>query len=108
MKTTIDSVRLLLTSAGRYSIRLARNAEDVTAAQALRFQVFNIELNEGLAESFATGLDQDPFDDVCDHLLVEEAASHEIVGTYRLQTGLRAKQLLGYYSEQEFDFAPYE
>jgi len=108
MRTTIDSVRLLLTSAGRYSIRVAQNAEDVCAAQALRFQVFNLELNEGLAESFTTGLDQDPFDDVCDHLLVQDTTSQQIVGTYRLQTGLRAEQLLGYYSEQEFNFTPYE
>lgn len=108
MKTTIDSVRLLLTSAGQYSIRLAQNPADVEAAQALRFQVFNLELNEGLAESFTTGLDQDPFDDVCDHLLVQHTASQQIVGTYRLQTGMRAKQVLGYYSEQEFDFVPYE
>jgi putative hemolysin len=31
-----------------------------------------------------------------------------VVGTYRLQTGQLAAAHLGYYSEQEFDFAPYE
>ena len=108
MKTTIDNIRLLLSSAGQYSVRLAQNPDDVRAAQALRFQVFNVELNEGLAESFATGLDRDPFDTVCDHLLVEETGSRQIVGTYRLQTGGTAGAVMGYYSEQEFDFTPYE
>ena len=32
----------------------------------------------------------------------------EIVGTYRLQTGRRAATNIGYYSEREFDFSPYE
>jgi len=74
----------------------------------LRFEVFNLELGEGLAESYATGLDVDPFDEFCDHLIVEEVATGEIVGTYRLQTGQLAAANLGYYSEREFDFAPYE
>jgi putative hemolysin len=74
----------------------------------LRFEVFNLELGEGLAESYATGLDVDPFDEFCDHLIVEELVTNEIVGTYRLQTGQLAAANLGYYSEREFDFAPYE
>jgi putative hemolysin len=80
----------------------------VRRAQQLRFEVFNLELGEGLAESYATGLDVDPFDEFCDHLIVEEVASGEIVGTYRLQTGQLAAANLGYYSEREFDFTPYE
>jgi putative hemolysin len=72
----------------------------------LRFSVFNIELQEGLQNSSATGLDTDEFDPVCDHLIVESVG--EVVGTYRLQTGTRAKGKIGYYSEREFDFAPYE
>jgi putative hemolysin len=80
----------------------------VRRAQQLRFKVFNLELGEGLAESYATGLDIDPFDEFCDHLIVEELATTEIVGTYRLQTGQLAAANLGYYSEREFDFTPYE
>lgn len=74
----------------------------------MRFEVFNLELNEGLAESHFTGLDIDPFDSVCHHLLVEHVPTGEIVGTYRLQTGESAAANIGYYSEREFDFAPYE
>jgi putative hemolysin len=88
--------------------RLARSAHEVRRAQRLRFEVFNLELGEGLAASHASGLDVDPFDEVCDHLIVEEVTTGEVVGTYRLQTGQLAAANLGYYSEREFDFAPYE
>jgi putative hemolysin len=93
---------------GGYQVRIARSEEDVRAAQLLRFMVFNVELREGLEQSFETCLDADRFDPVCDHLLIEETATGEIVGTYRLQTGLKAAEHLGYYSAQEFDFTPYE
>jgi putative hemolysin len=53
-------------------------------------------------------LDEDPFDAVCDHLLVEHLPASEIVGTYRLQTGSNAAANLGYYSAQEFEFQVYE
>jgi putative hemolysin len=91
-----------------YSLRLATEPADVRAAQALRFAVFNLELNEGLPSAFQTGLDADPFDEVCDHLLVVAQPAAEVVGTYRLQTGAAAAAHRGYYSAQEFDFTPFE
>src|SRR5687768_1892965 len=108
MQIQLEPVHLLTRSAETYTTRLARDASEVKAAQALRFAVFNLELNEGLAESLATGLDADPFDEICDHLVVEHVPTGEIVGTYRLQTGLTAGRNRGYYSEQEFDFSPFE
>lgn len=112
MTTSLPTVAPLPAPAGRlapaYRLRLARDAADLRAAQALRFEVFNLELDEGLAASYDTGLDADPFDAVCDHLLVEDQASGAVVGTYRLQTGRRAAAGQGYYSEREFDFAPFE
>lgn len=93
---------------GQYVCRLVQTSEDLREAQALRFQVFNVELKEGLDEAFTTGRDEDPFDIICDHLIVEDRTSGCIVGTYRLQSGIKAKKGLGYYSEQEFDFSPFE
>jgi putative hemolysin len=93
---------------GRYRIRLAEALADREAACRLRFKVFNIELGEGLESSYQTGLDRDQFDLFCDHLIVEDRSRREVVGTYRMQTGSTAAQKLGYYSEQEFDFFPYE
>jgi putative hemolysin len=93
---------------GRYQVRIAQSVAERDAACRLRFKVFNIELGEGLAASYKTGLDQDQFDLFCDHLIVEDRAEREIVGTYRMQTGETAATQLGYYSAQEFNFAPYE
>ncbi len=93
-------------------MRLAESAEDRIAACRLRFRVFNIELGEGLESSYQTGLDIDQFDDVCDHLIVEDKQednpARRIVGTYRMQTGTVAARHRGYYSGQEFNLAPYE
>ena len=108
MKLPIEALRLLVGANTTYAVREARTAEDIRAAQKLRFAVFNLELNEGLEESFATGLDADPYDDVCDHLLVEHVQTNDVVGTYRLQTGMNAAKHLDYYSAQEFDFTPFE
>jgi putative hemolysin len=91
-----------------YSARLAASRADLRAAQALRFGVFNLELDEGLVHSYDTGLDADRFDEICDHLIVEDPSDGSVVGTYRLQTGQRARDGLGYYSEREFDLAPFE
>jgi putative hemolysin len=93
---------------GRYRLRLAHSLEDREAACRLRFRVFNIEMGEGLESSYDTGLDTDHFDPFCEHLLVEDKSTHRIVGTYRMQSGETAAHNLGYYSEQEFYFAPYE
>jgi len=92
---------------GPYRLRLALTELEILAALRLRFLVFNLELGEGLESAYATGYDADPFDSVCDHLIVEHLASGRIVGTYRLQTGRMAVANLGFYSEREFDFAPY-
>ena len=91
-----------------YRARLAQTPADIVAAQALRFQVFNVELDEGLPQSYDSGLDADPFDAVCAHLIVEDEMSGAVVGTYRMQTGVQAQRGIGYYSEREFDFAPFE
>lgn len=94
--------------ASSYIARLAETEDDRLAAYRLRFLVFNLEMNEGLESSFGDGYDRDRYDDVCDHLLVEERNTGTIVGTYRLQMGEVAGSNFGYYSEQEFCFAPYE
>jgi putative hemolysin len=104
----LKSVRLIVNAPAHYAARLACNADEIRAAQALRFEIFNLELDEGLEQSFANGLDADPFDTVCDHLIVEHLPSRQIIGTYRLQTGVNAAAKLGYYSAQEFEFKNFE
>jgi putative hemolysin len=104
----LPSKRDIRLEAGAYVARLALTEQERAAAYRLRFMVFNLEMNEGLESAYTDGYDKDHFDDVCDHLIVEERTTGEIVGTYRLQMGDVAGRYFGYYSEQEFCFAPYE
>jgi putative hemolysin len=95
-------------SVREYSLRLARTPEEKAGAFRLRFLVFNLELNEGLESAYATGYDSDEFDAACDHLIVEHRPTGRIIATYRLQTGSTAAKRRGYYSEREFNLAPFE
>jgi putative hemolysin len=90
---------------GRYLARFARDAADVEAIQRLRFEVFNLELREGLDASFLTGLDQDEFDPHCHHLMVVQRSDRAVVGTYRLQTSDMAAAGAGLYTAGEFDLS---
>jgi putative hemolysin len=97
-----------ITSSPLFHVSLARTMTDLTECQRLRYLVFNCEMGEGLATSERSGLDRDRFDWVCDHIMVRDISSGRLVGTYRMQTGYRAKGNLGYYSEQLFDLSPFE
>jgi putative hemolysin len=95
-------------SLGSYRSRLAVSDEERRAIYRLRFLVFNLELNEGLESGYDTGMDMDEFDRACDHIYVEHVPTGAVIGTYRVQTGDSAAEAIGYYSEREFDFAPYD
>ncbi|MFJ8076526.1 GNAT family N-acetyltransferase [Streptomyces sp. NPDC096176] len=86
----------------RYVVSLARDQEEVRAAQRLRHQVFAGEMGARL-DGPEPGLDSDAFDAYCDHLLVREAESGAVVGTYRLLPPDRARIAGRLYSEGEFD-----
>jgi putative hemolysin len=92
-------------TAGRYCVRFAQNAVDVDAALKLRFDVFNLELGEGLSGSFETQRDEDPFDGHCHHLIVEDNETKQVVGTYRMQSFEMASAGMGFYSAEEYDFS---
>ena len=89
----------------RYQVRFAQTAEDVEAVFRLRFEVFNLELGEGLEASYATGRDEDRFDAHCQHLMVIHNDSGETVGTYRLQVAEAAEAGEGFYSASEFELS---
>jgi len=88
-----------------FEVKIADQASEIEEAQRLRFQVFNLELNKGLQSSYARGLDIDEFDAVCDHLIVRDLKSGDVVGTYRLLRGSEARRHGGFYSEKEFDLS---
>ena len=106
MKTVTTDPFLAETSLFR--VILGQSPDDLIECQRLRYDVFNIELGEGLSTSDRSGLDIDPFDSFCDHLMVRDLETGKLVGTYRLQTGDVAHRNLGYYGNQLFDFTAYD
>ena len=88
-----------------FEIKITKEPNEIRAAQRLRFEVFNLELREGLRVSYEQGLDTDDFDPICDHLIVRSAKEGPVIGTYRLLLGSEARKHFGFYSESEFNLA---
>jgi len=86
----------------KLAVRLARGESEVLDAQRLRYRVFAEELGARLPGA-AQGIDRDRFDAWCEHLVVTEGETGEVVGTYRLLPGQTARRIGGFYSDQEFD-----
>lgn len=85
------------------SVRMAGDEADIAAAQRLRWDIFYGAM--GAAGDTAAGRDVDPYDPVCDHLLVEDHAdgAARVVGTYRLLRRSVAERHAGFYTAGEFD-----
>lgn len=86
----------------RYSLLLSTDPVQVEAAQRLRYDVFSSEPGFALTGQ-DTGLDVDRFDEHCDHLLVREDNSGELVGCYRMLSPTGAIAAGGLYTATEFD-----
>ncbi|MCL4767805.1 MAG: GNAT family N-acetyltransferase [Hyphomicrobiaceae bacterium] len=104
---------------GDLEVRLARTWADVRLAQRLRYDVFYNEMSA--RASFAMqmrGRDEDPYDAICDHLLVVDTSmpcpdardwgrqQPRVVGTYRVLRQDVARRRLGFYTQGEYDIAP--
>jgi putative hemolysin len=95
---------------GQLDVRVATSEEEIAAAQALRYQIFYGEMGAKPTPAvLAAGRDIDPYDSVCDHLLVIDhgaAGRPQVVGTYRLLRQVTAAMHRGFYSAGEYDLAP--
>ena len=87
---------------GILEVSWARHNDEVRQAQRLRFRVFAQEMGARLATT-VPGHDVDLFDNYCEHLLVRDALTQEVVGTYRLLTPAQARRVGSTYSDLEFD-----
>ncbi|NMM75120.1 ornithine-acyl-ACP acyltransferase [Acidovorax sp. SRB_14] len=85
-----------------YAVAWARHQDEVREAQRLRFDVFATEMGARLS-SPEPGHDIDLFDDFCEHLLVRDARSQQVIGTYRVLTPAQARRVGCTYSDTEFD-----
>jgi putative hemolysin len=92
--------------APRYTLLLSTDPELIDAAQRLRHDVFTSEPGFALIDDgHSDGRDADRFDEYCDHLLVREDDSGELVGCYRMLPPPGAIAAGGLYTATEFDVA---
>ncbi len=88
----------------RHGIKVswAQHQDEVRQAQRLRYSVFAEEMGARLSTS-VPGHDVDLFDDFCEHLIVRDAETQAVVGTYRVLTPVQARRVGSTYSDTEFD-----
>lgn len=84
------------------AVSFARSAVEVLEAQRLRYRVFAGEMGARVPGA-TSGIDCDFYDAHCEHLLVRDTVSGEVVGTYRLLPGLTAREIGSFYADSEFD-----
>jgi putative hemolysin len=89
-------------STPRYTLLLSTDPTLIDAAQRLRHDVFTTEPGFALAGA-SDGRDADRFDEFCDHLLVREDNTGELVGCYRMLPPPGAIAAGGLYTATEFD-----
>ena len=99
---TVNARSVQAATVGKMAVSWACHQDEVRAAQRLRYQVFAVEMGANLPNTVA-GHDIDLFDDYCEHLLVRDEPTGEVIGTYRVLTPTQAKRAGSTYSDTEFD-----
>lgn len=84
------------------TVRWAQHHDEVRAAQKLRYDIFAGEMGARLPTT-VPGHDVDLFDPYCEHLLVCQQESGQVIGTYRVLTPAQARRVGSTYSDTEFD-----
>ncbi|MFP5485261.1 MAG: GNAT family N-acetyltransferase [Gammaproteobacteria bacterium] len=94
----------VIAAPGRAGVEVAwaRHLDEVREAQRLRYDVFAKEMGARLKSPIAEH-DIDIFDDFCEHLLVRDSQTREVIGTYRVLTPTQARRIGSTYSDTEFD-----
>lgn len=86
---------------GRMSLSLASCETEVREAQRLRHDVFGLEM--GASINAVDGRDVEELDRYCEHLLLRDDETGDVVGCYRILTAQGAKRAGRWYSQSEFD-----
>jgi putative hemolysin len=97
----LKAVREFRIADGKYLVKLARTADDVESALALRHRVFDLEI-AGKSPSAGPHIEFDEYDFRCRHLIVIEISTGKTVGTYRINSIETAERHSGFYSYNEF------
>src|SRR6201982_703259 len=92
----------------RYSLLLSTDPGLIEAAQRLRYDVFTSTPGFALPATGADQIDVDRFDEYCDHLLVRDDDTGELVGCYRMLAPAGAIAAGGLYTATEFDLRAFD
>lgn len=91
----------------KIQVRLTKNADEIRAAQTLRYDVFYDEFGAIPTEEMRREKrDMDSFDDITDHLVVLDndlPEGQKIIGTYRLLRREVAEQHGNFYTSSEYN-----
>lgn len=87
---------------GRYRARRASSAEDVRAAQRLRYLAF---AGHGGSLINPDGVDSDAFDAACVHMLIEDTRSGQLVCCFRLMPFAAGSEIGQSYSAQYYELS---
>lgn len=96
-------------STDHFELKLASTAEDIRAAQHLRYQVFVQELGgQGALVDHDAQLERDEYDPHFDHLMLLDTSRgttvrEQIIGVYRLLRDDMMTKFGRYYTEGEYD-----
>ena len=100
----LDAATPTTTAAPRLSLSLAKTQEEVREVQRLRYRIF-VEASGRTALANDRRIDADEFDPYCDHLIVRDTRTQQVVGTYRLLGPAAARRIGRFYSDNEFDLS---
>lgn len=92
----------LLANAPRFTVRFAATPAEIIATQKLRYRIFAGELGAQI-DGGTAGLDTDQYDAHCQHLMVVDNSSGEVIACTRILTEDAAEATGGFYSASEFD-----
>ena len=102
LKPQVDS--MATTRKNRYTVSLARTSREIEESQRLRYQVFFEEMGAN-AKSLRSELDVDEYDGDCEHLIVRDQETLNVVGCYRIMRPDVARRRGSFYSDSEFDLS---
>ncbi|AMQ91045.1 GNAT family N-acetyltransferase [Marinobacter sp. LQ44] len=83
---------------------LTRCPQLIETAQRLRYRVFSEEYGSDLGAT-TPGIDADAYDALCDHLIVTDGGTGEVVATTRILHQSDVPSVGGFYSSGEFDLS---
>lgn len=98
MRTILNSSDI---SKLKFQVGIADSPKEIDEVYKLRYDIFNVELEEGIKENECIKRDIDAYDEYCDHLIVKD--KDLIIATYRIHPSWKMNKSLGFYSETEFN-----